>query len=158
MVATTNLKTIRDDFKAQIKAISPREQKHRASRWRYLQDPEDVRSGAGLRAFSISFGSAANEEAGLASFNDGQSALVAMRVWVSYGGLSPVDDETLMEQDAEDLFFTLEGRIGTGGLDGLLGVLDSGGGASPPEFVVDDDDDGLVGWYDFLIRYYRRDS
>lgn len=156
MVATANLSTIRSDFKDQIEAITPTHTKHQDSSWSYVQDPEDIKAGAGLRAFSLTFGPPATEKEGLGTFNDGWSAVAPMRVWVSYGHVAPTDDETMMEEDAADLFFKLEGRIGT--LSGLLGVLDSEGDATPPDFIVEDDEQGLVGYYDFLIRYYRRDS
>ena len=156
MVAVTTIPTLRADFITTIKAITPTHTERSSIGWNYVQDPDSIEAGAGLRVFSITFGAPTTEIDELGTWNDGWSAVVAMRVWVSYQEVHTTLVEDLIEQDQADLFYALEARINT--LSGLLSVMDAEGSGVPPDFVVENDEETMVGYYDFSIRYYRRDS
>lgn len=140
----TTPRLIRADFVAQIKAIVPSFVEHQTSRWREVRSIDEVPS-AELRNFHIWMGVGAPST----TYGSGVEYVVEMQIWTSYGALAPEDDDSIITEDATQVWDALQARYEPA-LPGLISV-------EPLRWIDGDDDDGRRwGAHTFEVRYLAR--
>lgn len=143
MQATDTL-LLREDFVRTIEAISPSFRLRQDARWAALDGFDDV-EGAKLRRFFIRMGIGTPVSDGI--YGEVIEYETTMEVWVSYAGLEDTVVDSLVSQDARDLFAALEARVEPT-LAGLMHVQPSGFRGQ------DEDQPGhLWGQHQFEVRY-----
>lgn len=114
---TTTLHTLRADFRTTIEAIAPAHSEYGYG-WAYLPSADQV-PGASPRCFSLECGVAEPvmpSEGGI--WGDGQEHVAELRVWTSYAGIGESHDDSIISDDARQLFIALDARKEPA-LDGL---------------------------------------
>lgn len=140
MDATTP-RLIRADFTAVIKAIVPSHSEHQDCRWRESHSIDDVPS-ADLRNFHLSFSVGKPDPI----YGSGVEYVVELQVFTSYGGLAPEDDDSIITEDAAQLYDALSARFDPA-LPGLISVV-------PIRWEDGEDEPGRRwGAHTFEVRY-----
>jgi hypothetical protein len=136
-------KTLRDDFEATIRGISPTFPLHQ-SRWAPV-DAEEETEGGRLRAFFIVMGYSRDVSDGVYGERE-----TIMEIAVDYSGLPNEDVHSLASEDGTDLLLALENRVDPT-VSGFLGIQLLG------EFEPQNIQPGAVwGLHRFTVRYLGR--
>lgn len=141
---TTTPRTIREAFVAAIKAIVPTHAQYSDLRFRPVHSVDDV-PGPTLRNFHIDIPRQAMPVAG-GVYGSGVEYEFELVVYVSYGGLSPEDDDSIITEDGAQVWATLQALYDPA-LPGLRSV-------EPNPFVDGVTDAGFRwGALSFRVRY-----
>lgn len=147
-IATTTPKAIRETLVTTIQAISPTYAEYGDLGWHYI--PDDDPSGPELRRFTILNGPSQETPDGIHG-GDGIGYDYECTIRVSYGGLSGIDADDIIDEDGRDLWLALH-PLPDSGIDGMLPFRDS--------YTVDffsDEPGALVVDFGFTIYYKGRD-
>ncbi len=144
----TTASSLRGQFRTAIEGITATYAEYQDQTWRYVPKPDEVPSTA-LRIFTILASPALAEDAEISVFGGGISYEYPMQVMASYSDLPIVEDESIIEEDARDLWLALCDV-------GDAGLID----VSFPTWTTDgvSEDGHVFGVFDFTVRYYGRNS
>jgi len=146
-IATTTPWQIREDFLSTIRAIVPTHPQFQDQTWRYVKSIGEV-PGPTLRLFTLEQGPAIRD--GILN-GDGESREYDLFVWTSYGALNEEDDESIISEDARQLFQALLARQeGPSSLPGLLFVEETGWEDAPSV----DEHGHRWGSFGFKVHYF----
>ena len=144
---TTTPRLIRADFSDQIRAIVPSHTEHQTSRFRPVRSV-DLVQGAELRSFHLDIPRPAQPIDGGHYGDGGVDYQFILEVWVSYSGLAPEDDDSIITTDGAQIFDALQNRYEPA-LAGLISVEPDGAG-----WIDGDDSDGnRWGAFTFVVIY-----
>lgn len=108
-----------------------------------VQSPE-------LRNFHLDIPAPAQpSESGI--YGSGVAFEFTLEVWVSYMGLAPEDDDSIITSDGAQIWAALQGRYDPA-LAGLISVEPSGWSDAPDEGA---DDGHRWGHFDFVVTYLQ---
>lgn len=147
---TTTASTLRGQFRTAVEGITATFAEYQDQTWRYVPKPDEVPSPS-LRIFTILAAPAEAEDPDVSVYGGGISYEYELQVMASYGDLPLVQDESIIEEDARDLWLALDGVKSSN--SGLIDV-------SFPAWTTDAsaEDGHVYGVFSFSIRYFGRNS
>ena len=105
---TTTPALLRADFITQVRGINPRHVEQGSRRWRHVVSRDDV-PGPEIRNYHMVFGDGQPHEAGI--YGQGIEYEAELRVWTSYGWLSPNNDDSIITEDGNQVWLQLQTRL-----------------------------------------------